>query len=261
MLAIVAAFKEEVSPYLRDGGFRAAGCEGVLRFYESDQTPGVVVVEGGAGRERAEEATGQVIRRYAPDFIVSAGFAGAVRPELRPGDLFVCDRLMSIEGPAALWRADSVRERSLAEEDSRYSLSAALEGAAMDYPRCGCLSVPEFVSGGDMKEWVGSTFPVSIVDMESYWVSEVADAHDIRHVVVRSVLDPADQTLPPFVGHTVRNETGGRWGRAARYLAAHPTETPTMIRLAMQSRVAGASLARFLAGLQISRELQASRAV
>ena len=256
----MAAFREEVSPYLRGGRFRVASRDGALRFYESDLQPGVVVVEGGAGRERAEEATNQVIKRYAPDFIVSAGFAGAVEPGLRPGDLFVCDRLMSIEGPAAVWRADSVMERSLAN-DSRYSLEAAEREGAEGYPRCGCLSVPEFVSGGDMKEWIGSTFPVSIVDMESYWVSEVADAHHVRHVVVRSVLDPADQTLPPFVGHTVRDETGGRWGRAAKYLASHPAEAPTMIRLAMQSRTAGASLARFLTGLQIADEPIVSRAV
>jgi len=100
-----------------------------------------------------------------------------------------------------------------------------------------------------MKAWIGATFPVGIIDMESYWVSEVAVAHGIRHMIVRSVLDPLEQTLPAFVGKAVDDESKRRWTHAVRYLATNPTHMPRLVRLAMQTRVARASLGRFLGGL------------
>ena len=253
MLAIVAALKEEVKSYLREGDFRTVARDRFLRFYQSPSEPEVVVVEGGLGRQRAEEAATQVVDRYRPDVIVSAGFAGGVRAGLSPGDLFVCSKLMAVEGPAVLWRRDAASERPLLNLDILEQLTKDT-GPREEYEVCGCLSVPGLVSTSSMKAWIGETFQVSIIDMESYWVSEKAGAYGIPHVVVRSVLDPVEQTLPGFVGQMMGDDVDARmWERAVKYVVTKPMETPKLLQLASQVKVAGASLGRFLDTLRPSR--------
>ena len=63
------------------------------------------------------------------------------------------------------------------------------------------------------------------------------------------MLDPVEQTLPPLVGALVSDGHGPRWIKAMKHLIAHPTEIPTLIALARQTRVARASLCAFLAAL------------
>ena len=88
--------------------------------------------------------------------------------------------------------------------------------------------------------------PVSIIDMESYWVSETAASYGIPHMVVRSVLDPVGQTLPAFIEEAVSEDSGSNWARAVKYAVAKPMETPKLLQLAGQAKVARASLAEFL---------------
>jgi len=250
LLAIVAAFREEVRDYLKRGKFRAVAQDDSLRFYyQSQLKPEVVVVEGGPGRQRAVDATKQLIERYKPDFLISAGFAGGVQAGINTGDLFICDRLLSIEGPAPFWRPDSVEERSPGDVNMVNDLIEDTDDLHQKYAICGCMSVPELVSGSSMKEWIGATFPVSIIDMESYWVSETAAANGIPHVVVRSVLDPLEQTLPAFVGKAMSDKGNRSWARVVKYIAKKPTEMPELIHLASQARVARSSLGGFLARL------------
>ena len=248
MLGIVSAFKEEVGDYLSAGRFRPDGRDGALRYYRSAVEPDVVVLEGAVGRERASEATSSMIERFEPHLIVSAGFAAGAQEGLNPGDLFLCDTLMSIDGPAALWPTKTPETKSLSGMAMADSLVHDLNGAH-SYTVGACLSVPELMSGRSMKGWIGDTFPVSVIDMESYWVSEVASSHHLPHLVVRCVLDPVGQTLPPLVGALVSDVRGPRWFKAMKHVIANPTEIPALIALARQTRVARASLCTFLGAL------------
>jgi adenosylhomocysteine nucleosidase len=249
LLGIIAAFKEEVEDYLRKGRFKMVDRVDSISFYQSSSAPDVTVAAGGVGRERAETATGLLIDRYPPDFIVSAGFAGGVREGIGPGDLFLCDRLYSLEGPATFWGPDSAGERSIGDTAVIDHLIKTAGEDDVNYELCGCLSVPDLASGSSMKGWIGDNFPVDIIDMESYWVSSAAAAAGIRHVVARTVLDPLEQTLPGFVGAAFDDSGRRRWVRAAGYVLRKPREAPTMLRLAKQSSVANASLGGLLSKL------------
>lgn len=242
MIAIVVAFRDEIKEYIRREGFRVVESRHPLRFYRSVTRPKVVVVEGGAGRLRAEDATSQAIERYRPDAIVSAGFAGGAKPGLKSGDLFICDRLLSVEGPAESWGFDVASERVVEK------VGLLVEGSH-GYDCCGCLTVPQLVSKSSMKAWIGATFPVGLVDMESYWVSATAVAHGIPHLAVRSVLDPMEESLPSFVEDAVGAEGEGIVWRAFRHIFKRPAEIPRLARLAGQARAARASLCGLLESL------------
>ena len=249
MLAIVAAVKEEIKDYVRRGKFQVEARDGPRRFYLSPSHPEVVVVEGGVGRSKAQEATRQLIDRYEPDFIVSAGFAGGVQPGFSPGDLVVCDRFLCLEGSPSTWTAGAANERAT---NDLAATNGVLDRSELEeeYQFRGCLSVPAIVSSSSTKEWIGVTFPVSVVDMESYWVNETAAEHGIAHVGVRAVLDPMEQSLPAFVASSMNDTGARRVVRAISTLASRPWEAPSLFGLAMKVSVASGSLGSFLIALK-----------
>ena len=91
MLAIVAAFKEEIKDYLKVGQFKITDRNEYLRAYLSKSLPDVVVIVGGFGKDRSQEAVEFAIERYRANAIISPGFAGGARAGLTSGDLFVCE--------------------------------------------------------------------------------------------------------------------------------------------------------------------------
>ena len=253
MLAVVAAFKEEINDYLKAGGFRVAERSEFIRFYRSSEVTNVVVAVGGVGKQRAQAAAKQLIESYSPECVISVGFAGGVQSGLKPGDLFVCDKLMSIEGPAAFWRVDNSQELPPLPVTSLDMLAWDAEESRQKYAYCGCLTIPQFASSSSIKAWLGNVFPVSIIDMESYWVAETAISHSIPHAVIRAVLDPVDETLPPFITETVGDGGVRTWERALKYVVTKPTRTPKLISLAVRVKAAGASLSDLLSDLVSTR--------
>ena len=262
MIAVVAALAEEVRDYLDEGGFKRVRQDSAVRFYESSTSPHVVVVEGGVGKSSAEKATAQVIERYSPEYLVSAGFAGAVKPGLNVGDLFICDRLWSVDDDPAFWKPEMALTRQLVGDGSKDELSGQFEDPVQEFAFAGCLSVGVFIGSSSLKDWIGSNFPVSIIDMESFWVSQLAAEHKIPHMVLRSVLDPMEETLPQFVGEAAVNESARTWLPALKYMISRPLEAPHLLNLARQTKKARASLSGLLRSItsnqKWSPELQAS---
>ena len=247
MLGIVAAFKDEAREYLKRGRFRLAKRSGPFRFYLARKGPPAALVLGAVGKLGAIEATRKLVEDYSPQFVVSAGFAGAVRPDLRAGDVFLCDRVLSLEGPPAFWAADNASERLVpytanghANGGSGHNGHANGNGRAKTV---GCVTVPQFVHGSPMKAWLGRVLPVSVIDMESYWVSETASAYDTPHAVVRAVLDTIDDPMPEFLDAAMRLNSGSPRLRAMRYAMGHPLRVRRLMRLASRVKLARRSLA------------------
>ena len=234
MLGIVAAFKEETADYLARGRFRQVERSGPYRFYRARRGPSAVLVLGAVGKPRAKEATRRLIEDYGPRLVVSAGFAGAARPKLSTGDVFVCDRVVSMDGPPAFWTVDSANERLL-----RFGSS----GSNGDPGPVGCVSVSQFVQVRSMKSWLGRVLSVGVVDQESYWVTEVAAAHGLPQAVVRAVLDPLEEDLPDFLVDALRPGAGSPKARALRYGLRRPHRVRRLMRLSAQVKLASQSLA------------------
>jgi len=247
MIAVVAALKEELTGYLASGRYRETGREGDVRWFESPSSRHVAVVLGGIGREAIESAARFALSRYAPDLVVSAGFAGGVRPEFRPGDLVLCDQTWSVEGPPERWSVESAQVTA-----TKIELVRELEALRTGAIRGDCLSVPQVVTGRTMKGWIGSHFPVAIIDMESYWVSLAAAGYGVPMIAVKSVVDPVEQTLPPLVAKMAGGHGAPRWASALGSVLARPGQLPDLLRLASQARAARESLARFLDALASS---------
>ena len=233
MIVIVAAIRDEIAGFLAAGGYGESARQGAVRHFVSARWPDVAVVIGGAGRDRAEAATREALQRYEPDLIVSAGFAGGIAPGLSVGDLVFCDRVCAIEGPEG-------------GEVSRDITAGWLDQIADSHRRGSCLSVTELATSSEAKRSLGTKHPVGVVDMESYWVVETAARAGVSSIVVRSVLDPVERTLPSLVADLIGAGTAGRWLRGLAHVAANPGSVPDLLRLARETAVARDALGEML---------------
>ena len=229
MIAVVTAIGSEVRAFLREGEFALAEELGGVRFLRSARMPGVVVAEGGMGRERADAACRLSVERYRPDLIVSAGFAGAARPGARAGDLLVCTRLWSLTGAPETWRVDRAVSHTLIDAGAMGQLADAL--GAIEGGWGECVTVDRLCAESDRKAWLGRSLGVDLVDLESYWVSEAAAELGLPHLVVRAVLDAAEVPLPPYAVRAAERPDLRSPRAAAAHVLGHPAEIPSLMRL------------------------------
>lgn len=237
MIVIVVAIQDEVTGFMASGNYRESARQGSVRHYLSARWPDTAVVIGGAGRDRAEAATREALQRYEPDLVVSAGFAGGVTQGLSVGDLVLCDRVWAIDGP---------QKGDVSRDVTDGIPKAWLDQIAGSQRRGGCLSIAELAASSEVKQSLGQRYPVDVVDMESYWVAETVARAGVRFIVVRSVLDPVERTLPGLVADLVGAGTIGRWLRGLAYVAARPGSVPDLLRLAHETVVARDALGGML---------------
>ena len=172
-VAIVVALEREVAPLVRGWkSYRLPAADGLhrLRFFESES---VVVVCGGIGREAATEATRTVIERYHPQLVVSAGFAGALVPELK---------VAAVVEPVKVILASSG--------------TAVGTGAAGS----GNLVTVAAVAGPEEKRRLAERFSAEAVDMEAAAVARAAQAEGVRFRAVKAISDELDFPVFPAEG-------------------------------------------------------------
>ena len=248
MLAILAAFKQEIGAFLKAGRFRESGRDGRLRFYTSKTMPRVAVAVGGFGRDGAIESVVRAIAAFSPDMIICAGFSGGAADGLATGDVVVGNCAVAAEGSPDAWTWGGGRsiETELSALDG---IRDALAASDIEYAIASCLTAPAFVFDPAMKRRLGRAFGVSAIDMESYWAMTEATRLGVPCVPVRVILDPAEQRVSRLVADTLGDTPMRRAFRSAAHLAAHPGETPGLLRLSGQARRARAALGGALAGV------------
>lgn len=219
-VAIVAALEREVRSLVRGWrSYRLPAADGLhrLRFFESE---GAVVVCGGIGREAATEATRAVIERYRPQVVVSAGFAGAVVPELR---------VASILDPAKVIAASTG--------------TAFATGSAGS----GILVTVAAVAGPEEKRRLAERFSAQAVDMEAAAVAKAAQAEGVRFRALKAISDELDFPVPPTEGFLdARGEF--KTLRFAIYVGSRPWLWASALNFGRSCSLAAAALAKALAG-------------
>jgi adenosylhomocysteine nucleosidase len=203
----------------------------------------VLLVRTGMGRARAQEATAVLIRRHNPEAILSIGFAGSVVGELRAGHLVIARQVYALEKPPD--EGPLAAPNALACDPALVELAAAAaRQRRLAFREGASLTVPQVVSQPEVKQRIGDSLPVEVVEMESYWVGRVAADRGIPFLVVRAVLDEASDRLPDLAN--MIDETGAVVrDRALGQLLSRPRAAPALIRLAARARRASQRLAVF----------------
>jgi len=201
---------------LREERFSGSG---VLGFWGSGrpstpvpQYPSTPFITGD-GPVRAERGAREAILEHNPEAIIGVGIAGGIAPHLKRGDIVVGR-----------------------DGDPRLVASAVSLGAKP----MRIVTTPAIV-------FDKTTIDADVVDMESAAWQRAAG--DIPFVVVRVILDPRDESLPPFLAKCARADGSISRVRVALRALAHPR---AIARLARETRAARRILAAFVPRLLAS---------
>jgi adenosylhomocysteine nucleosidase len=214
-IAIVAALEREVSPLIRQ--WRACEKQHAGRTFHFFETDNAVLVCGGIGGNAARRATEAVIATYAPEVVYSAGFAGALDPSLKIGQIVVPRRVIDAG-------------------DSRSVDTGIGEGILLTF---------NSVASPEQKAKLAESFGACAVDMEAAAVALAAEARGVRFAAVKAISDEKDFPLPAM-DRFISPDGSFRARKFALFVTLRPWMWPAAWRLARNSARASHALCNWL---------------
>ncbi len=193
----------------------------------------VALAQSGMGPNFAARATQALIDGHAPEWIISAGFSGALQPEMRVGDIVVGDAI--IDASAAELAIDLKMERNPA--------------TGLHVGRL--LSVDRMIRTVDEKRSLAMQHSAIAVDMESFAVAQVCRRSKTRFLAVRVISDDLSADLPAELLSVVGSSGTVRLGAVAGALFKRPGSARDLWRLREQGMAAAERLAKFLDGIVV----------
>jgi nucleoside phosphorylase len=231
-LLIVAAMPMEVRGLLAHLQQRQEVAAGV--FSGRLEGKDLLLALTGVGPSRLEGVLQAALER-GPAAVLTTGLAGAIDPAVQP-DVLCCASSFRLSTSAA---PEIHSSHALAVRAERVCFQAGLPYTTRPF-----LSVQQALLTPEEKRAAFEASGAGVVDMESYWVADLALRWETPVTGVRIVLDGADSRLPPLVQ---RVDMERQTRSSAAYLAVRPWQTPGVMRLAWQTRQAARHLDRFLA--------------
>ncbi len=214
----MAALEREVRPFVK--GWRVLHDERNgrrLKFFANDS---VVVVCGGIGAEAARRATEAVIAGCSPLVIYSAGFAGALTPEMGIGDVMRPARIVN-GGDGS---------------------SVTLDGGE------GVLVTVGTIAGSEQKKKLQEAYGAQAVDMEAAAVARAAEARGVKFAAIKVISDESDFDFPSMEKFVGASGEFAEW-RFVIFAAVRPWLWRRVARLVRNSERASRVLCEVLAKL------------
>ena len=195
------------------------------------------------------------------------GFAGAVEPSLKPGDLILSSRYYrtasSPEGstPVSTLAEADWRRASLAEPDDpvlrhfpdflepdqwmRRQAVDAVQETGLRFTPSPSLTVDRVIDSPEDKRAIFDRYSVATVNLEDYWAAAAAREAGVPFLSVRAVLDVAGQRLPDYLSASSDTGLSNHVSRAVLSTLVRPWRVATLLGLAAQMRRAQWALAQF----------------
>ena len=238
-ILVTFAVEAEFAPWRRKHDFSLAQVADLTAYRTNIAGASIVVLLTGIGGKHAGSATLGIQMIAADtdqyfDVCISTGLAGALKPELRAGEIVVASQLRT--GTA---RADSGKN-AISCDQELVSLSRS----------CGAREVADFYEEDRIlitaaeKEKLSSL--ADVVDMESFDVISESIVWGSRGVAVRAISDTSKSDLPLDLNLAVTKAGTISLSRLLGQTLRQPARIPRLIRFGRQSRGAAESLAIFL---------------
>jgi adenosylhomocysteine nucleosidase len=233
-IGLVCALAIEVNPLL-DRCKRVRKYTGGKFTFRGGVYDGIrlALVQSGMGFNGARRATLALLDAHTPNWVLSVGFAGALRDDMKPGDIVLADSIVDTHGQ-----------------------ELAVDVGMPADPARG-LFVGRFVTADSMartvieKRQLAADHHAIAVDMESLAVAQVCRDARKRFLAVRVVSDDLSADLPAEI-LSILGPTGSlRAGAALGAVWKRPGSIKDMWQLRQRANKAAERLATFLDGVLI----------
>lgn len=212
-VAIIAAMPQELKPLVRH--WRRVRDRG-LTFFESENA---VAIAGGIGTAPAALAAMTLVAREQPSCLVSAGLAGALRAEMKVGQV--------------LWPCTVVNVATGKRFQSSYVEAR------------GCLVSGRAIASEERKRALREEFGADAVDMESAGVASIAESCGLPFYAVKAISDELGFPMPPMNDFVDANGRMHLMAFAAMALV-HPAWWGPSLTLAQNGHKASVALCKVL---------------
>ena len=205
MIGIIGAMDSEVEALFSQMSSKEKINLNNLVFYKGKLfDKDVVIVKCGIGKVNAALCTQLLILNFKVSKIINTGIAGAVGAGLKIYDFVVSDaavyhdfdvqffgyKLGQVPGMPETFTADKALADSAVTAFSKTSLAASHK-----ITRGLIASGDQFISGGEKKNFIVSTFHPQCVEMEGCAIAHTCFANNVPFVIIRCMSDTADESV------------------------------------------------------------------
>jgi nucleoside phosphorylase len=242
MIAITFALPAESAEFLRRLRDKSrADRDGIRTIRGKIDDRAVEVLHTGVGKNVCRQrmakflsATGRIRRGEHDqhfDYLISAGFAGALNDRLQVGDLLIAKNF------STLWSAEN-----------RSSLSS------LPIHIADLLTVPALINSGEDRNKLALTSGAVAVDMETEFIARACTVHGVPLLSLRVVSDTPKELFPAptdVLFDVERQQT--QMLKLATYFFAHPHRVPRLLQFARRivraRRILASALVTIVRGL------------
>lgn len=225
---VTFAVEAEFAPWRRLRNLEARNV-GDYTLYEAQiGRAAVQFVVTGMGQENARKGASEGLSS-PQDICIAAGFAGALNPAFKVGDVVVASAVQQLGKSKMLECSRSLARAAWGSDAKRGKLF---------------LTADTVVASAEEKKKL-SPF-ADAVDMESFATIATARERNVSAVAIRVISDTFDQDMPAEIDTTVDEFGRVKIGGVVKHIATHPLQLPALIRLGRQTRTAAEALAHFL---------------
>jgi nucleoside phosphorylase len=209
MIAVTFALPNESSEFLRRLGNKSRANRNGIRIVRG--TIGhrsIEVIHTGVGENICRQRIGRFLENQRFDFLITAGFAGALNHQLQVNDLLVAKNFSTLD----------LKHASL----SNVSIYAA-----------NMLTVPALIDSGEERKKIAHESEASAVDMETEFIARACAAQDIPVLALRVITDTPTQPFPapPRVLFDIQKQRTNIVALAGFFIA-HPKRVPGLVQFA-----------------------------
>jgi adenosylhomocysteine nucleosidase len=238
VIALLGALREELSNVVKDMAVTRHTSHSGWRMFEgiySDKK--IVLVQTGMG-SHAEQATQYLLEHFQITALVSFGFGGALTANLAIGDLILCQNF---------YQSDHLdHQYSLASDPELLKTAVrVMHDKPVGWFVGDGLTVSKLVCyPGERAMW-NKIYNAKVVDMESFWIAEIAAQGKVPFLGVRAISDRYNERLPPFDTFL---DTEGKWlkYKTLRHFLSNPGDLKAIPLLYVHSKKARRRLTKFI---------------
>jgi len=202
----------------------------------------VLLAQTGIGKEKAERTAKYILEHYPITAMVCLGFAGALVKGLEVGDV-VLGTVLHCEDNQIPWKLGL--QNPLYSDVNLVSIaSRTQEDIGSNLQQASSVTVLNPVCEPESKLALGNAFSAQAVDMESYWIAEIALDKCIPFLNIRVISDTVEDRLPPFDRFLFSGSW--RWKMAIPYFLIHPHQLAGLFCLYRNSCRARKSLSNYM---------------
>ena len=232
---VTFAVEAEFAPWRKLRKFQKLSVRGkaseFVSSFGSDASHQVAVLLTGIGEATASEAieASTFLRDMKPDFLISSGFAGGLKPELTAGAVVVPEKTRTLKNHANVDSDVPAREAAI-------HLGAS--------PILNLITVDRLVKTVEEKSRLA--FFGEAVDMESAIVMARFAREGIPTLAVRAITDVAGEDLPLDFDRCLTPQGAIKPLNLVNQIVRRPGNLPEIVRFGKQSLEAGQKMALFL---------------